>query len=62
MVAHSSSITRELWTTGIALSQPTKEGYIFKGWYDNELYNGSAYSSPYTMKENITLYAKWGGD
>lgn len=38
-----------------------KDGYVFDGWYDNELGVGTAYD--FTNKtmpaQNITLYAKW---
>ena len=37
---------------------PTKDGYVFKGWYTS-----SNFSSPYTfgntISDDITLYAKW---
>lgn len=38
-----------------------KEGYVFDGWYDNELGEGTAYVfDGNTMPaQNITLYAKW---
>lgn len=38
-----------------------KEGYIFAGWYDNELGEGNAYEfTGKTMPaQSITLYAKW---
>ena len=38
-----------------------KEGYIFAGWYDNELGEGNAYEfTGKTMPaQTITLYAKW---
>ena len=38
-----------------------KEGYVFAGWYDNELGEGNAYEfDGKTMPaNNITLYAKW---
>ena len=38
-----------------------KEGYVFYGWYDNKLCEGTAYDfTGKTMPaQNITLYAKW---
>lgn len=38
---------------------PTKSGYIFKGWYTTEDCTGSAYSFDTAVTENTTLYAKW---
>ena len=38
---------------------PTKEGYIFAGWYDNALLEGNPIVFPYHSVEDITLYAKW---
>lgn len=38
-----------------------KEGYVFDGWYDNELGEGTAYvfDGKTMPANNITLYAKW---
>lgn len=38
-----------------------KDGYIFAGWYDNELGEGTAYvfNGKTMPANNITLYAKW---
>ena len=37
-----------------------KDGYVFDGWFDNELCEGTAYDFAKTMPaNNITLYAKW---
>ena len=38
-----------------------KEGYVFDGWYDNELGEGTAYvfDGKTMPAQNITLYAKW---
>jgi uncharacterized repeat protein (TIGR02543 family) len=41
------------------LPTPTKEGYMFGGWYDNEELKGSCYTNKYFSEENVTLYAKW---
>lgn len=41
------------------LPTPTKEGYMFGGWYDNEELKGSCYTDKYFSQENVTLYAKW---
>lgn len=38
---------------------PTREGYTFLGWYlENTYFNKVTF--PYEVKQNITLYAKWG--
>ena len=40
---------------------PTKEGYVFSGWYsDAELTSEYDFNSPVT--EDITLYAKWNDE
>ncbi len=36
----------------------TRKGYTFAGWYKDSEYTQSA-SSPFTLEENTTLYAKW---
>lgn len=39
---------------------PTRSGYIFKGWYNNEKYAGNAIKNiPSTSHSNLTLYAKF---
>jgi uncharacterized repeat protein (TIGR02543 family) len=40
------------------LSDPVKEGYVFKGWYDAGT-GGSAVTWPLTVDEDITVYAQW---
>ena len=32
---------------------------MFIGWYENEDLTGKAYTSSYTYKEDVTLYASW---
>ena len=44
--------------TAITLPTPTKTGYYFDGWYSNEALT-NAISSPHTITENGTAYAKW---
>lgn len=46
-------------STGITLPTPTKDGYVFDGWYDNAELEGEALSGYYYSSEDITLYAKW---
>jgi uncharacterized repeat protein (TIGR02543 family) len=39
---------------------PIKEGYIFKGWYDNPDFEGEAiWKIDNTWYWDIKLYAKW---
>jgi len=43
-----------------ALKDPMKENSIFKGWYNNENFEGEAITSiSETENKDITLYAKW---
>ena len=39
-------------------TEPTKEGYVFDGWYYDENYS-TAYKVSDTFTSNTTLYAKW---
>lgn len=42
------------------LPTPTREGYIFVGWYDNAELSGRAVGPKYYYnKDGATLYAKW---
>lgn len=44
----------------VKLNNPTKVGYQFMGWYDNDRFSGKAISEIVEGTEgNITLYAKW---
>ena len=38
---------------------PTRDGYIFAGWYDNENCIGSLYDFTAVVTSDTTLYAKW---
>ena len=38
---------------------PTKNGYDFAGWYDNEELNGTTYDFSTAVNADFTLYAKW---
>ena len=40
------------------LPVPTKDGYIFDGWYSNTSFDGNKYTS-IVMDDDIILYAKW---
>ena len=55
----SADATYTSGNSGITLPTPTRTGYTFAGWYDNNLFTGTAASSPYTTTQNRTLYAKW---
>ena len=52
------AITKDYGTNLTAPQSPTKEGYVFAGWYKN-----SSLTQPYTFNtmpaQNITLYAKY---
>ncbi len=54
-----SSYTIET-TLPITLREPTKSGFVFLGWYDNNQFTGSAITEIATGSTgDITLYAKW---
>lgn len=38
---------------------PTRDGYVFGGWYTSSTYDGERVTFPYTPEESVTLYAKW---
>lgn len=38
---------------------PTRDGYIFAGWYDNAACTGNLYDFTALITKDITLYAKW---
>lgn len=40
---------------------PTKNGYVFAGWYDNKECEGSPYNFTAEVSTAVTLYAKWIG-
>ena len=58
---HLSNVnTYNIKSSDITLYNPTKDGYIFGGWYDNSEFNGSSISTiPSGSYGNKTLYAKW---
>ena len=41
------------------MKNPTREGYIFSGWYTNANYTGNKITNTSALKENVSLYAKW---
>ncbi|MDE6302359.1 MAG: InlB B-repeat-containing protein, partial [Clostridia bacterium] len=40
-------------------SDPTKEGYTFYGWYENDKFEGDEFDFETAIPSNRTLYAKW---
>jgi len=53
-----SGQTVESGKTIVKPNDPTKQGYVFKGWY-SDLNLEKAYDFSSTVSDNITLYAKW---
>ena len=43
----------------VELPEPTLDGYVFLGWYDNAELSGSAVSEKYYSSEKTTLYARF---
>lgn len=50
------------WTdVSTHLYSPRRDGYVFRGWYDNPDFDGTVWNSiPKGTRGDITLYAKWG--
>ena len=44
---------------GLTLSNPTREGYTFKGWYTDKAYTNKLTAIKKGSSENVTVYAKW---
>ncbi|MCQ2120316.1 MAG: InlB B-repeat-containing protein [Fibrobacter sp.] len=56
----ASPITQEYGTTIQTRANPTKTGYTFDGWFENQDLSGTAVTIPATMPaKTYTLYAKW---
>ena len=58
----NEALTKErIFADDVVLANPTRKGYIFKGWYDNADLTGSAYTSDRlkNLASDVTLYAKW---
>lgn len=49
---------------GAVTSSPvtTKDGFYFIGWFESSDFAGEAVTFPYKLKNDVTLYAKWGED
>lgn len=43
----------------VTLKNPTRKGYVFKGWYQDKTLKKQITSIPANAKTNYTLYAKW---
>ena len=43
----------------LTLPTPTRENYVFDGWYTNSGFSGDALEGLYTPTKDVTLYAKW---
>ncbi len=43
----------------VTLPKPTKEGYMFAGWYTTEDFSSNKLPSVYTYNGSVTLYANW---
>ena len=43
----------------ISITQPSKTGYTFGGWYTDAALTTPATAIPFTTNGNVTLYAKW---
>ena len=56
-----TDITQAFGTTVVAPTAPTKEGYVFVGWY-SDIALTTAYTFTTMPAQNTTLYAKWDYD
>lgn len=54
-----AAVTDKTNGTEITLATPSRTGYDFVGWYDNESYEGDALTSPYTITADAEIFAKW---
>ena len=44
----------------IQLNDPTRDGYVFEGWYSNSNYIDRIYHIDRSQEKDIQIYAKWG--
>ena len=60
-VLPDSADNKRTFGKDITLATPSKQGYVFDGWYDNADLTGSAYTSDRlkNLASDVTLYAKW---
>ncbi len=54
---YSSTLTHSI--SHLASIAPTREGYTFQGWYENQNLTGDGFNFYASVSENKTLYAKW---
>ena len=47
------------YNSTIDLPIPTKDGYVFMGWYYGEDINSGQFTSQSIVKDNLTVYARW---
>ena len=56
----SGSVSVEYDAAWPALPTPTRDGYYFDGWYNDDHYNtATPTNSTVAITENVTIYAKW---
>lgn len=46
----------------ITLPTPSRLGYTFGGWYDNNTFSGNPITELSNIKDNLELFAKWTGN
>lgn len=55
----SSNTPVYYYGTGLSLSRPTRDGYVFGGWYKDSSFTQSVSSIGSTQAGAVTLYADW---
>lgn len=55
----ASNPTSYTYSTGLTLSDPTRDGYTFGGWYSDADFTAQVTSISGTQTGAVTLYAKW---
>lgn len=58
-INHPSNLNEVISSASFILEMPTKEGYLFVGWYSDSNYTQLVTEINSGTTENITLYAKW---
>ena len=58
-VTEGSNIKTFVGSTLDAIPVPTRAGYDFVGWFEDENATGDILVTPYALKRNMNLYAKW---
>ncbi len=62
-INNAANVGTYIYGIGLTLNDPTRTGYTFGGWYDNEEYTGSAVTAiSNTTKGDVTLYARWNSN